>query len=48
MDLYDQHVHSRHSFDSHSEPAACVESAIERGLSGITFTEHFDTHPGDW
>ena len=48
MDLYDQHVHSRHSFDSHSDPAACVERALACGLTGITFTEHFDTHPDDW
>ncbi len=48
MDLYDQHVHSKHSFDSEAEPAACVDSAIARGLRGLTFTEHFDTHPDEW
>jgi len=46
--LYDQHVHSRHSFDSQAEPAAVVEQAQVRGLAGVTFTEHFDTHPDDW
>lgn len=48
MELYDQHVHSRHSFDSQADPAALVETAIARGLAGVTFTEHFDTHPDDW
>lgn len=48
MDLYDQHVHSRYSFDSKADPAGNVESAIGKGLSGLTFTEHFDTHPDDW
>jgi len=45
--LYDQHLHSRHSFDSTADPAENVEAAIERGLAGLTFTEHFDTHPND-
>lgn len=48
MDLYDQHVHSRHSFDSQADPSANVDRAIACGLAGLTFTEHFDTHPDDW
>lgn len=48
MRRYDQHLHSRHSFDCRTEPAANVESALSQGLSGLTFTEHFDTHPDDW
>ncbi len=46
--LVDQHLHSRHSMDSRTEPEANVESALTRGLMGLTFTEHFDTHPNDW
>lgn len=34
--------------DSHTEPQANVEAALSRGLAGLTFTEHFDTHPEDW
>jgi len=45
---YDQHLHSRHSFDCRTEPRENVEAAIGRGLRGLTFTEHFDTHPDDW
>lgn len=45
MPLYDQHVHSLHSHDSSAEPAACALQAVEKGLSGLTFTEHYDTHP---
>ncbi len=48
MKLHDQHLHSRHSFDCKTDPRANVESAIARGLAGLTFTEHFDTHPDDW
>lgn len=48
MGLSDQHLHSRHSFDCKTEPRANVEAAIAKGLSGLTFTEHFDTHPDDW
>lgn len=48
MALCDQHLHSRHSMDSDTDPAANVEQAIARGLAGLTFTEHFDTEPSDW
>jgi histidinol-phosphatase (PHP family) len=46
--LYDQHLHSWNSFDSQTPPAENVESAIDAGLAGLTFTEHFDTHPTEW
>jgi histidinol-phosphatase (PHP family) len=46
--LYDQHLHSRHSFDSEADPVANVQRAIDVGLSGLTFTEHYDTHPDEW
>lgn len=46
--LYDQHLHSRHSMDSEADPAANVERALALGLDGLTFTEHFDTHPSEW
>ena len=48
MRLYDQHVHSKHSFDSETEPAEMCRQALEQGLAGVTFTEHFDTHPTEW
>jgi len=46
--LYDQHLHSRHSVDSEADPAENVRQAIARGLAGLTFTEHFDSHPTEW
>ena len=46
--LYDQHVHSRLSWDCRSDPRDNVRAAIQRGLAGLTFTEHFDTHPDEW
>lgn len=48
MKLYDQHLHSRFSVDSKAEPLANVQHAVDLGLAGLTFTEHFDTHPDDW
>jgi histidinol-phosphatase (PHP family) len=34
--------------DSRTEPEENVKAALARGLAGLTFTEHFDTHPMDW
>lgn len=34
--------------DSEADPADNVRHAIELGLAGLTFTEHFDTHPSEW
>ncbi len=46
--LYDQHLHSHHSVDSKADPAQNVRHAIEIGLDGVTFTEHYDAHPSEW
>jgi histidinol-phosphatase (PHP family) len=46
--LYDQHVHSRHSFDCDTAPEEAVEAALSAELAGLSFTEHFDTHPDEW
>jgi histidinol-phosphatase (PHP family) len=48
MALYDQHLHSWYSFDCATAPRANVLRALEMGLGGITFTEHYDTNPEDW
>jgi histidinol-phosphatase (PHP family) len=48
VERYDQHLHSLHSFDCETPPIRNVEAAISKGLHGITFTEHFDTHPDEW
>lgn len=45
---FDQHMHSKHSFDCETEPLDNVRRAIELGLDGVTFTEHFDTHESEW
>lgn len=37
----DLHVHSRLSEDSAAEPEECIVRAIEKGLQGIAFTEHY-------
>lgn len=34
--------------DSEADPEANVRAALARGLAGIAFTEHFDTHPTEW
>lgn len=48
MALYDQHLHTFYSFDSDADPVANVERALAQGLAGLTFTDHFDTHPDEW
>ncbi len=37
----DLHVHSKFSGDSSAEPEDIIERAIELGLDGIAFTEHY-------
>lgn len=48
MALYDQHTHTWFSNDSAAEPAENVRQAVARGLAGVTFTDHFDSHPTEW
>lgn len=40
--LYDQHMHSAYSGDAKDSMEDMIKSAIAKGLSGITFTEHQD------
>lgn len=40
--LYDCHLHSDFSGDSKETQEGQIKSAIEKGLSGITFTDHMD------
>lgn len=47
MKVYDQHVHSTFSFDGKEELCSAARRAKEKGLAGITFTEHFDVDPLD-
>ncbi len=37
----DMHVHTRFSGDNDSDPEETVQKAIERGLDGVVFTEHY-------
>ncbi len=37
----DLHVHSKYSGDSSSEPEEIIERALELGLDGVAFTEHY-------
>lgn len=37
----DLHIHSKHSGDNDSEPEEIINKAIEVGLDGIAFTEHY-------
>ncbi|MCA9249711.1 MAG: histidinol-phosphatase HisJ family protein [Phycisphaerales bacterium] len=48
MRIFDQHLHSWNSFDCQTQPIDNVRRAIDVGLAGLTFTEHFDTHPTEW
>lgn len=46
--LWDTHMHSAFSGDSDTEPELMVQSAIDKHLDGICFTDHFDyDYPND-
>ena len=34
--------------DSEADPVENARQAVARGLVGLTFTDHFDTHPTEW
>lgn len=40
--FYDTHTHTKHSCDAQKEPEDAIVSAINKGLSGIAFTDHSD------
>lgn len=42
MKVYDSHLHTKFSHDSTAEPEEIIQNAINKGLSGIAFTEHCD------
>lgn len=41
-------MHTWFSSDCETRPADNVRRAIALGLSGLTFTDHFDSHPLEW
>jgi len=41
MRKIDLHVHSRNSGDNDADPEEIIERAIELGLDGVAFTEHY-------
>ncbi len=42
MILYDMHTHCNFSSDSSATPESMIESALQKGLNGIYFTDHND------
>ena len=44
--LWDTHMHSHFSTDSDASPLAMVHAAMDAGLGGICFTDHFDLDYG--
>ena len=40
--MFDTHVHTFFSKDSRSSPESICEAAVEKGLEGITITDHLD------
>lgn len=42
MFLADYHTHTKYSFDSKESPEALCKKAIERGVSSIAITDHYD------
>ncbi len=42
MFLADYHTHTKYSFDSKEEPETLCKKAIEKGLTAIAITDHYD------
>lgn len=42
MQLWDNHMHCNFSGDSETPPEEMIQSALKKGLAGITFTDHLD------
>lgn len=42
MQLWDTHMHCCYSGDSEAEPDDMIKAAMDKGLSGIIFTDHLD------
>jgi len=45
--MFDYHLHTRLSFDSHADPEKMVRAALQAGLKEICFTDHRDYDPLD-
>jgi len=45
--MFDSHIHSNHSFDSEQTLAELCQEAIEKGIRGITITDHVMTRRFD-
>ncbi len=48
MYKYDLHVHSKYSGDNDSDPEDIIEAAIESGLDGLAFTEHYSYEASEY
>ncbi len=46
--IYDSHMHSNHSIDSQQPFAGIIETALEKGLDGISITDHADVWYTDY
>jgi len=44
----DLHVHSQYSGDNTADPEETIEQAIQRGLHGVVFTEHYSYAASDF
>jgi histidinol-phosphatase (PHP family) len=47
MLIFDDHLHSHFSYDGRESISDLCHAAVQRGLAGVTITDHFDTDPSD-
>ena len=47
MKIFDYHMHSTFSFDGKATPDEQCAAAVEKGIGGLCFTEHFSVDPKD-
>ncbi|MEA3397122.1 MAG: PHP domain-containing protein, partial [Chloroflexota bacterium] len=45
--MFDWHIHTHHSPDSHASMSAMARAAYAAGLAGVAFTDHMEWMLGD-
>ena len=42
LNIFDSHVHTRHSFDAQGSMEEICAQALDRGVMGVSFTDHYE------
>ena len=47
LNLFDSHVHTNHSMDAESPLEEICRAALEKGVTGVAVTDHYDCDAAD-